>query len=62
MKFVYTKMVGKIVIFVQNLMYPQMILNSEERLSKNIPKGCVGSFLIITKDQLIHFDTKSFIF
>jgi len=50
MKFVYMKMVGRIVILDQNLMYQQTIQNSEEKLSKNIPKDYVGSCLIITKD------------
>ena len=44
------KMVGRIVILDQNLMYQQTIQNSEEKLSKNIPKDYVGSCLIITKD------------
>ena len=51
MKFVYTKMVGKIVILDQNLMYQQTIQSSEEKLSKNILKDYVGSFLIIIKDR-----------
>ena len=51
-KSAYMKMVGRIVILDQNLMYQPMIQNSDEKLSKNIPKAYAGSYLIITKDGI----------